>query len=264
MFHFLRSRLNYYLSGGLHPLGFHATNILLHTIISVLSLHVFAILFTGHRMVDGQSGQSSFSSSLLFDGAPRASLLGALLFATHPIHTESVSTYLRQSLSAEFRNEEPFVGGACNNRLTISCLTNYFWSQPFYWGKPFIHQNSKIKLQGSYRIDPLRPLMVLCKYTRDKKTKLICGLFKIKGHTLYIGLEYIKKNSDVDGNVLVIVWMVVQASLVSEIFNKNLLTFFIFIFLRLLVWLEERTSCVLCFSSFPLFCTQLPFTKVNN
>ncbi|XP_064455540.1 protein O-mannosyl-transferase TMTC4-like [Ornithodoros turicata] len=66
----LTFRLNYCLVGGLYPFTFHATNVLLHGIVSTLSIAVFC---------------------RLLDGAPKASLLCSILFAVHPIHTENVA-----------------------------------------------------------------------------------------------------------------------------------------------------------------------------
>ncbi|XP_063069680.1 protein O-mannosyl-transferase TMTC4 [Engraulis encrasicolus] len=78
----LTFRLNYLVAGGLHPVGFHVLNIGLHCVISALMTDVFAILIgglaydaKGHRLHQ----------------APQASLLAALFFAAHPVHTESVA-----------------------------------------------------------------------------------------------------------------------------------------------------------------------------
>jgi hypothetical protein len=65
------SRWNYWLAGGLHPRGFHLTNVLLHAAVSVLSLAIFNLLLGG--------------------ASHRAALLASLLFAVHPIHAEAVS-----------------------------------------------------------------------------------------------------------------------------------------------------------------------------
>ncbi|XP_072556650.1 protein O-mannosyl-transferase TMTC4 isoform X2 [Paramormyrops kingsleyae] len=70
----LTFRLNYLLAGGLHPVGFHVLNIALHSVISVLMIDVFAILMGG-----------------TVSQAPKSSFLAALLFAVHPVHTESVA-----------------------------------------------------------------------------------------------------------------------------------------------------------------------------
>lgn len=75
-------RINYYIAGGLHPTGFHVLNITLHGIVCVLLLWTVSLLIGGVQY--GQDGQKLFAS-------PKASLLVALLFAVHPIHTESVS-----------------------------------------------------------------------------------------------------------------------------------------------------------------------------
>uniref|UniRef100_A0A8C5LI35 dolichyl-phosphate-mannose--protein mannosyltransferase n=1 Tax=Jaculus jaculus TaxID=51337 RepID=A0A8C5LI35_JACJA len=78
----LTFRINYYLSGGFHPVGFHVVNILLHGGISVLLVDVFSVLFGGLQFT---------SKGRRVHLAPRASLLAALLFAVHPVHTECVS-----------------------------------------------------------------------------------------------------------------------------------------------------------------------------
>nr|XP_053627022.1 protein O-mannosyl-transferase TMTC4-like isoform X2 [Cherax quadricarinatus] len=66
----LSFRLNYSW-GALDPFSYHAVNIVLHCLVSIMSLRVFYVVFG--------------------TGAPRAALLSAILFATHPIHTEAVS-----------------------------------------------------------------------------------------------------------------------------------------------------------------------------
>ncbi|PSN55969.1 Transmembrane and TPR repeat-containing protein 4 [Blattella germanica] len=67
----LSFRWNYWLAGGLQPRGYHLTNIALHAVVSMLSLAVFNLLLGG--------------------ACQKASLLAALLFAVHPIHTEAVA-----------------------------------------------------------------------------------------------------------------------------------------------------------------------------
>lgn len=54
---------------GLHPAGYHAVNVAVHALVSALVLVVFALV----------------------TAAPRTALAAALLFATHPIHTEAVA-----------------------------------------------------------------------------------------------------------------------------------------------------------------------------
>ncbi|KAK7085136.1 Protein O-mannosyl-transferase tmtc4 [Halocaridina rubra] len=66
----LSFRLNY-TWGSLEPFSYHAINVVLHCLVSVMSLRVFYVVF----------GSDS----------PRAAILSAILFATHPIHTEAVS-----------------------------------------------------------------------------------------------------------------------------------------------------------------------------
>ncbi|XP_045444726.1 protein O-mannosyl-transferase TMTC4 isoform X2 [Pipistrellus kuhlii] len=78
----LTFRINYYLSGGFHPVSFHVVNILLHAGISVLLVDVFSVLFGGLQYT---------SRGRRVNLAPRASLLAALLFAVHPVHTECVA-----------------------------------------------------------------------------------------------------------------------------------------------------------------------------
>ncbi|CAB3380082.1 Hypothetical predicted protein [Cloeon dipterum] len=68
----LSFRLNYWLSGGiLIARSFKLANLLLHIVISVISLSLFDRLFGGN--------------------CPKASLLASLLFAVHPIHCEAVA-----------------------------------------------------------------------------------------------------------------------------------------------------------------------------
>jgi hypothetical protein len=62
-------------------MGFHIVNIILHGIVSVLMLALFSVLIAGCEVRDDR---------LIF-GFPRASLLCGVLFAVHPVHTESVS-----------------------------------------------------------------------------------------------------------------------------------------------------------------------------
>uniref|UniRef100_T1J4V1 dolichyl-phosphate-mannose--protein mannosyltransferase n=1 Tax=Strigamia maritima TaxID=126957 RepID=T1J4V1_STRMM len=69
----LSFRMNALLSGGLHPWSFHVTNVLLHAVVSVLTLPVFAILL----------GSDQWTRATAF--------VCALLFAVHPVHTESVA-----------------------------------------------------------------------------------------------------------------------------------------------------------------------------
>nr|XP_020754264.1 transmembrane and TPR repeat-containing protein 4 isoform X3 [Odocoileus virginianus texanus] len=78
----LTFRMNYYLSGGFHPASFHAVNIALHGGVCVLLVDVFSVLFGGLQYT---------SKGRRLHLAPRSSLLAALLFAVHPVHTECVA-----------------------------------------------------------------------------------------------------------------------------------------------------------------------------
>uniref|UniRef100_A0A3B3XSJ6 dolichyl-phosphate-mannose--protein mannosyltransferase n=1 Tax=Poecilia mexicana TaxID=48701 RepID=A0A3B3XSJ6_9TELE len=78
----LTFRLNYLIAGGLHPVGFHVLNIILHAVISVLMIDVFAILI---------GGLDYDEKSWTVNHAPKTSLLAAIFFAAHPVHTESVA-----------------------------------------------------------------------------------------------------------------------------------------------------------------------------
>lgn len=78
----LTFRLNYLMAGGLHPVGFHVLNIGLHSLISALMIDMFSILIGG-LAYDGNGNR--------LNHAPKASLLAGLLFAAHPVHTESVA-----------------------------------------------------------------------------------------------------------------------------------------------------------------------------
>ena len=90
VFFFYYFRISYLLGGGLSPAWFHIPNIILHGIVSVLLLLVFSILFGGYE-VDPDTEKVRFK-------AAKSALLCALLFAVHPIHTESVSTRAKNLL----------------------------------------------------------------------------------------------------------------------------------------------------------------------
>uniref|UniRef100_A0A3Q0T3I4 dolichyl-phosphate-mannose--protein mannosyltransferase n=1 Tax=Amphilophus citrinellus TaxID=61819 RepID=A0A3Q0T3I4_AMPCI len=78
----LTFRLNYLVVGGLHPVGFHVLNIILHAVISALMIDVFAVLIGG--LAYDEKGR-------ILNHAPKTSLLAAIFFAAHPVHTESVA-----------------------------------------------------------------------------------------------------------------------------------------------------------------------------
>ncbi|KAL0964105.1 hypothetical protein UPYG_G00318730 [Umbra pygmaea] len=78
----LTFRLNYLMAGGLHPVGFHVLNIGLHSLISSLMLDMFSILLGGLAYdINGKR----------LDHVAKGSLLAGILFAAHPVHTESVA-----------------------------------------------------------------------------------------------------------------------------------------------------------------------------
>jgi len=76
-------RFNYYIAGGLYPTGFHVVNIFLHGVVSVAFL-----FFVSFILGDGQSFSSDGRFIFLHPGT---CFLASVLFAVHPIHTESVS-----------------------------------------------------------------------------------------------------------------------------------------------------------------------------
>lgn len=82
----LTFRWNYWLAGGLKPFGFHLVNVLLHPIVSLLYLEVCRCLVDDWsvRRREGSGGERSSKAAL-------CSLLAGLMFAVHPVHTESVS-----------------------------------------------------------------------------------------------------------------------------------------------------------------------------
>ena len=88
----LTFRFNYWLAGGLKPWEFHLFNVILHAVVSVLTLKLFSVLISARKRTsnDNEISLTGKSTSIQFS-APKASLVGALIFAVHPIHTESVS-----------------------------------------------------------------------------------------------------------------------------------------------------------------------------
>ena len=88
----LTFRFNYWLAGELKPWEFHLFNVILHAVVSVLTLKLFSVLISTRKKTsnDNEISSTGESTSIQFS-APKASLVGALIFAVHPIHTESVS-----------------------------------------------------------------------------------------------------------------------------------------------------------------------------
>jgi tetratricopeptide (TPR) repeat protein len=76
--------LNYYVFG-LRPWGFHLVNILFHAGVSIL---VFVI---ASRLLRASSGSSQRDKKGLIGALQSPPFVGAVLFATHPIHTEVVA-----------------------------------------------------------------------------------------------------------------------------------------------------------------------------
>lgn len=68
----LTLRWSFTLAGGMHPMGFHTANIIMFGFVCLLQLQVFQCLL---------------SSQL-------TSLLAGILFAVHPVHTESVRHHI--------------------------------------------------------------------------------------------------------------------------------------------------------------------------
>lgn len=115
----LTFRFNYWLAGGLKPWGFHVINVILHAVVSVLSLKLFSVLFNGTNRTTSCIYDSLYGkSSGIHFPAPKTSLVCALLFAVHPIHTESVSMYMNIFF---FHNCNPFV-----TAIYFSCFNIYF------------------------------------------------------------------------------------------------------------------------------------------
>ncbi|KAL6077290.1 hypothetical protein STEG23_008910, partial [Scotinomys teguina] len=106
----LTFRINYYLSGGFYPVGFHVVNIFLHGGISILMLDVFSVLFGGLQYT---------SKGRRVHLAPRASLLAALLFAVHPVHTECLKVFNDRNFVVSFQNLGALRNGGLLFRMTL-------------------------------------------------------------------------------------------------------------------------------------------------
>ncbi|HAM50252.1 MAG TPA: hypothetical protein DCP92_06000, partial [Nitrospiraceae bacterium] len=76
--------LNYYVFG-LRPWGFHLLNILFHAGVSILIFVILSRLLKASSYFS-QSSEKGFVGSLL-----SPPFIGAVLFATHPVHTEAVA-----------------------------------------------------------------------------------------------------------------------------------------------------------------------------
>lgn len=73
----LTFRWNFWLAGGLEPFGFHLANVVLHAVVSLVYLEICTMICR----------KSAMGSCMTIS----TSAVAALLFAVHPIHTESVS-----------------------------------------------------------------------------------------------------------------------------------------------------------------------------
>ncbi len=81
----LTFRWNYWLAGGLEPFGFHLANVVLHAVVSLLYLEICTAICQ----------RANLDCSGAYGITPA---VAALLFAVHPVHTESVSTVGDQTL----------------------------------------------------------------------------------------------------------------------------------------------------------------------
>ena len=91
----LSFRLSFWLGGGRNPFHFHLANVLLHPLVCLLLLEVlnnwFSQLKTSSKPVSRVDWRAPIRSS--------EALVATLLFAVHPIHTESVSSLSRRQSS---------------------------------------------------------------------------------------------------------------------------------------------------------------------
>lgn len=86
----LTFRLNFWLAGGRHPFIFHLFNVLLHPFVCLLLMDV--ITCWSYVCQSDQEGSRSGRTEKERRHVPTVPLITALLFAVHPIHTESVSS----------------------------------------------------------------------------------------------------------------------------------------------------------------------------
>jgi hypothetical protein len=114
---------------GLNPLGFHLTNLLFHSGISVLVLFITCFILNNLRVLqppDPQTKKSVLSAThdLMSTNNLTVAFFAALFFATHPIHTESVA----------------WVSGATDLSFTLFYLLSFYFylKADGVWGKFFI------------------------------------------------------------------------------------------------------------------------------
>lgn len=80
----LTFKLNYWLAGGYKPMIFHATNIILHGIVTLIFMFVCSTVMHSTHNVDG------CGHIIKQDRITETAVIAAVLFAVHPIHTECV------------------------------------------------------------------------------------------------------------------------------------------------------------------------------
>lgn len=141
---------------GLSPWGFHLVNILLHAGVSVL------VFFTSRRL---------FAMSQLHTSGLLLSFIAALLFATHPIHTEAV-TWI-----------------ACLPELTFTLF--YLWSLYAYMGAV---QGEQIVSRQQYSLSVvLFVFAALCKETALTLPLLLAVYDYSSARKAYRPLRYVKR-----------------------------------------------------------------------
>uniref|UniRef100_A0A6Q2YZQ3 dolichyl-phosphate-mannose--protein mannosyltransferase n=1 Tax=Esox lucius TaxID=8010 RepID=A0A6Q2YZQ3_ESOLU len=145
----LTFRFNYLMAGGLHPVGFHILNIGLHSLISALMFDMFSILLGGLTYVNRKR----------LNHVPKASLLAGILFAAHPIHTESVAgivgradllcalffqlsflTYCKAFRGGGFCEQLRFCLNVCKECKNIPAHICHLWSCILMTGLTSVHE----------------------------------------------------------------------------------------------------------------------------
>ena len=88
----LSFQLSFWLAGGRHPFQFHLLNVLLHPVVCLLLLQVLDrwVCDCGDTMEPSDAGCSTVKKKKNNGHVSSVALITSLLFAVHPIHTESV------------------------------------------------------------------------------------------------------------------------------------------------------------------------------
>lgn len=108
-------RFNFWMAGGIRdPFYYHLTNVLLHPLVCLLLLEVFSKWFRQLKTI--------YKSSCELEGVP---FVASLLFAVHPLHTETVSDDLFL-FSANFFHRKLFNTGVWSCRKSRAWLGNPF------------------------------------------------------------------------------------------------------------------------------------------